>query len=190
MQKKKIITISGGAGSGKSSTADLVAKILDYKRFSSGDFMRKIALDLGITLNELNVKAQTDDSIDKKIDDEVKKVGKMDKVVIDSRLAFHWIPESFKVYLELPPEAAKQRILKDLETNKLRQKSETSSSAEEVYSKITSRLDSERKRYKALYNIDHTDKKNFDLIIDTNENNLEKVAGVIVSQYKKWIGND
>ena len=185
--KKEIITISGSLGGGKSSTADFVAEKLGFKRFSSGDFMRKIALDMGISLNELNIKAQDDDSIDEKIDEEVKKVGKMEKIVIDSRLAFHWIPESFKVYLDLSPEIAKQRILNDLKTNKLRQESETSSNAEEIYKKIVSRLESERKRYKELYDIDHTDKNNFDLIIDTNKNNLEQVADILVSEYKKWI---
>jgi len=184
--KKEIITISGFPGSGKSSTADLVAKKLEFTRFSSGDFMRKIALELNISLNELNIKAQTDNNIDKKIDEEVKKAGEMQKIVIDSRLAFHWIPESFKVYLDLAPEIAKTRISNDLKENALRKQSENSSSVEEIYGKITSRLESEKKRYQELYGIDHTDKNNFDLIIDTNKNNLEEVVNIIVTEYKKW----
>jgi cytidylate kinase len=188
--KKEIITISGSLGSGKSSTADLVAKKLNFKRFSSGDFMRKIALGMGISLNELSIKAQTDNSIDKKIDEEVKKAGEMEKVVIDSRLAFHWIPNSFKVYLDLPPEIAKERILNNLKVNTLRRQSEESSSSEEIYEKIISRLKSEKKRYKDLYEIDHTDKNNFDLVIDTNKNNLEQVVDIILAEYKKWIKNN
>lgn len=184
--KKEIITISGFPGSGKSSTAELVAKKLDFTRFSSGDFMRKIALEMNISLNELNLQAQTNNTIDKKIDDEVKKAGEMQKIVIDSRLAFHWIPESFKVYLDLAPEIAKKRIMEDLEKNILRRQSENSSSVEEIYGKIVSRLESEKKRYKELYNVDHTDKNNFDLIIDTNKNNLEQVVNIIVTEYKKW----
>ena len=74
--------------------------------------MRKIAIDMGITLNELSKIAETDSSIDISIDNEVKKAGEMSQVVIDSRLAFHWIPESFKIYLELEPKVAKERILK------------------------------------------------------------------------------
>lgn len=184
--KKEIITIAGAPGGGKSSTADLVAQKLGFQRFSSGNFMRKIALDMGISLNELNAIAQKDDSIDKKIDEEVRKAGEMQKIVIDSRLAFHWIPESFKIYLDLPAEIAKERILNDLKENILRQKSEGSSNAEEVYEKIISRLESEKKRYKELYGIDHTDKNNFDLVIDTNKNNLGEVVEIIVFEYKKW----
>jgi len=185
--KKEIITINGCLGGGKSSTADLVAQKLGYTRFSSGDFMRKIATDMGISLNELSIMAETDHSIDQKIDEEVKKVGEMNKIVIDSRLAFHWIPESFKVYLDLPPEIAKERILNNLKINKLRQESESSTSADEIYQKITRRLESEKKRYLEYYGVDHTDKNNFNLVIDTNKNNLHQVVDTVVMEYKKWL---
>jgi len=187
MAKKEIVTIAGTLGSGKSSTSDLVAKKLGFKRFSAGDFFRKIGLDLGISLNEVSKRAEVDPVIDKMTDDEVRKVGNMSKVVIDSRTAFHFIPEAFKIYLDLPPEIAKERILNNLNENTLRKQSEDSSTKEEIYKKIVSRLESERKRYKELYGIDHTDKNNFDLVIDTNKNNLEQVVDIIVSEYKKWI---
>ncbi len=189
MEKKEIITITGGLGSGKSSTADLVAQELGYARFSSGDFMRKIALEMKISLNELSILAETDSSIDKKIDEEVRNAGKLERSVIDSRLAYHWIPESFKVYLDLRPEIAQERILKNLEENPLRKQSEDSSTSEEIYQKITSRLESERKRYMDLYGIDHTSLNNFDLVVDTTKNNLLEVVNVIVEEYKKWLVN-
>src|SRR4029079_8844125 len=108
-----------------------------------------------------------------------------------SRLAFHWIPESFKVYLDLPPEIAKERILNNLKENELRRQSEESATSEEIHAKIIARRESEKKRYKELYGIeDHTDKNNFDLVIDTNKNNLEQVVSIIVSEYKKWISKN
>lgn len=185
--KKTIITIAGFPGSGKSSTADLVAKELNFKRFSSGDFMRKIALDRGISLNELSSIAENDTSVDYAIDEEVKKTKTMENIVIDSRLAFHWIPESFKVFLDLPPEIAKERIYNSFQKNKLRQQSEQSENIEEVFEKIKHRLESEKKRYKELYSIDHTDKNNFDLIIDTQKNSLEEVADILIKEYKNWL---
>jgi cytidylate kinase len=184
--KKEIITLTGFPGSGKSSTADLVAKILGFQRFSSGDFMRQIAIDRVISLNELGRLAESDDTVDASIDQAVKDAGKMEKIVIDSRLAFHWIPDSFKVYLDLPPEIAKERIANNLKTNKFRQESEGQMEIEEIYTKITERLESEKKRYLNLYGVDHTNKDNFDLVIDTNKNNLEQVAEIIVAEYKKW----
>lgn len=187
--KKEIITICGEPGSGKSSTAKLIAKELDYEHFSSGDFMRKMALERGISLEELSTLAENDTSIDLEIDKELRKMGENEKIVIDSRLAFHWMPESFKVYLDLAPEIAKNRILNDLQINTLRQQSEKSSTAEEIYKKITTRLESEKKRYLEMYNLDYTKKNNFDLVIDTNKNNLEQVVKIIISEYKKWIAN-
>lgn len=187
--KKQIITINGFPGSGKSSTADGVAKELGYQRFSSGDFMRQIALDRGISLNELSIKAETEKDIDISIDDAVRKAGEMKEIVIDSRLAFHWIPESFKVYLDLSPEIAKERIANNLKTNKFRQESEGQMNTDEVSKKIIERFESEKKRYQNLYQVDHADKNNFDLVVDTDKNNLEQVITLIVSEYKKWLEN-
>src|SRR3989338_5484428 len=156
MIKKEIIAITGTLGSGKSSASGLVAKKLGFQRFSAGDFFRKIGLNLGISLNEVSKRAENDPIIDRMTDEEVKKVGEIKDVVIDSRMAFHFIPEAFKVYLDLPPEIAKVRIANNLKENALRKQSEDSSTPEEIYEKIISRRESERKRYKELYGVDHT----------------------------------
>jgi cytidylate kinase len=184
--KKEIITICGGLGSGKSSTADKVAEILGFQRFSSGDFFRQVGLELGLSVNETNKRAETDPKIDEMTDQKLRDMRDKDKVVIDSRTAYHWIPESFKVYLDLPQEIAKRRISENLKENKLRNESEQSSSEEEIYQKMKERFESEQKRLWSLYKIDNTDKNNFDLIMDTNKNNLEQVVNIIVTEYKKW----
>src|ERR1035437_7748083 len=101
MDKKHIITIAGKLGSGKSSTAKMVSEILNYKHYSTGDFMRSIADQKGVPLGELNKIAETDPSIDKMLDDRNKEIGTMEDIVLDSRLGFYFIPESFKVFLEL-----------------------------------------------------------------------------------------
>ena len=190
MQKKEIVTICGGLGSGKSSTAKLVAKELGFEHFSAGDFTRKIALKMGISVTELAKLEETDKSIDNKVDEELKKTGEVEKRVIDTRLGFHFIPKSFKVYLDLLPEIAKERIMNNLTENSLRKESEHAESAEEVYQNIIARLQSEKKRYKEYYGIeDYTDRKNFDLVVDTNKNNLEEVVDIIVAEYKKWMEN-
>lgn len=185
--KKEIITISGRPGSGKSSTANKVAEILGYKRFSSGDFMRKIAIEKGITLNELSKIAEQDNGeIDNKIDNEVSKLNSENKFVLDSRLAFHFLKNSFKVFLDLSPEISKDRVIENLKSNSLRLESEGLVQPEKVYEKIIERLNSEKKRYKELYNLDYTDKDNFDLVIDTNKNNLDQVVEIILKEYKDW----
>ena len=184
--KKKIITICGGLGSGKSSTAKRVAQVLGFKHFSSGDFFRQVGLELGLSVTETNIRAETDPKIDEMTDQKLRDLRNAEKVVIDSRTAYHWIPESFKIYLDLSPEIAKKRILNSVKADKLRKQSEQVSSLEEVYKKMQERFESEQKRYWELYKINNTDKSQFDLVVDTNKNNLEQVVNIVVSEYKKW----
>jgi len=185
--KKEIITICGALGSGKSSTAKKVAEILGFKHFSSGDFFRQVGLELGLSVTETNIRAETDPKIDEMTDQKLRDMRNADKVVIDSRTAYHWIPESFKIYLDLPPEIAKNRILNSIKENALRAQSEQVTTSEEVFEKITKRFESEQKRYWDLYKINNKDMSQFDLVIDTNKNNLEQVVDIIVKEYKKWI---
>ena len=190
MIKKEIITIAGANGSGKSSTAKKIANELGFKHFSSGDFMRQIAKENNITLEELAKIAEKEDWVDKKLDDYVKQAGLEEKVVIDSRLAFHFIPDSFKVYLNLNPKIAAQRMLNDMKNNPARKLENNGEieSVEKMVEKSAKRLASERKRYFDLYGIkNHIDHNNFDLIIDTEKNNLEQVVAIIEKEYKKWI---
>lgn len=185
--KKEIITICGGLGSGKSSTAKKIAQKLNYKHFSSGDFFRQVGIELGLSVNELNKKAETDPTIDKLTDQKLRNLNDAQKIVIDSRTAYHWIPESFKVYLDLPIKIAQKRILNSIKKNKLRAQSEQIKNEEKILEKINERFLSEQKRYWDLYKIDNTQKNQFDLIIDTDKNNLNQVVNIIISKYKKWI---
>jgi cytidylate kinase len=190
MNKKHIITIAGKLGSGKSSTAKKVAEILGYEHKSTGDFMRQIADRRGVSLLELNKIAETDLSVDKELDDRNIEVGKMNNIVLDSRLGFYFISDSFKVFLELDPEIASERILKDKESNSNRNKEtiEQFNTKESIADKIKQRLLSERKRYKDLYNIEnHTDHSNFDLVIDTEKIPLEEVSKKVIEEYNNWL---
>ncbi len=185
--KKEIITICGGLGSGKSSTAKKVAEVLGFKHFSSGDFFRQVGVELGLSVNEINKRAETDPEIDYRTDQKLRDLKDSSKVVIDSRTAFHWIPESFKVYLDLAPEIAKHRVVNSLTENKLRSQSEQASTPEEAYTKIVERLESEQKRYWDLYKINNRDLSQFNLVVDTEKNNLEEVVSIVLSEYKKWL---
>ena len=187
MQKRHIITIGGRPGSGKSTTARKVAEKLGYERFSSGDFMRAIAKDRGVTIEELNVIAETEPAIDKEVDGKLRTFEKAgDNLVIDSRLAFHWIPDSFKVYLNISRDEAIRRIYSDTAKSRV-ETSEALKSPEDALEAVEKRLASERKRYRELYDVDPYDPKHFDLVIDTGDNNIENVIETIVSSYNKWL---
>jgi cytidylate kinase len=190
MNKKHLITIAGKLGSGKSSTAKKVAEMLKYKHLSSGDFMRDLASERGISLMELNRIAEGDGSIDKELDNRNIEIGKQSEIILDSRLGFYFIPDSFRVYLDLPLEVSAERILRDKENNPNRLKEDSASfdTKEDVMKSIRNRQESERLRYEKLYGIkDVSNADNFDLIIDTSKYSLEEVAQKIVEEYKKWL---
>src|SRR6266478_4855285 len=96
--KKHIITIAGLPCTGKSSTAKRIAEVLGYEYFSSGGLFRKMAAELGLSIEEMNFAAEKQKDIDREVDGLLVKIGKeKDNLVIDSRMAFHFIPDSFKV---------------------------------------------------------------------------------------------
>jgi cytidylate kinase len=189
MDKKHIITIAGKLGSGKSSTAKMLANVLGYQHYSTGDFMRQMAEEKNIKLDELSKIAEIDDSIDIALDDHNREIGKKDNIVLDSRLGFYFIPDSFKVFLELDPEIASDRILEDKKSNPSRHtEASLFETKEHIIESINTRLTSERKRYKKIYGIeDLIAHQNFDLIIDTSQVPLEEVSKKIIEEYNNWL---
>ncbi len=186
MEKKHIITIAGKPGSGKSTTANRIAELLNYGRYSSGDFMREIARKRGLTIDQINKVAETDLSIDEEIDGSLKALNNKDDLVIDSRLAFHWIPDSFKVYLELDLNESARRIFTD--TNERRIESgERAATIEEIESRIKERLESEILRYRERYGINPNDLNAFDLVLNTADSTPNSVADKVIVAYHIWL---
>lgn len=191
MKKKHIITLSGKPGSGKSSTADKVAELLGYTRYSAGDLVRTIIRKNGITLDEFNNMAIKDHKLDHDIDEELRNLRKEEDIVIDSRLGFYWIPESFKVYLDLDMDVATARIFKDAVSNELREyTSEDNYSIQEVQKLVQARLDNEKTRFKKLYGVNPYSEENFDLIVNTSRHSPQTVALTVFDTYKRWLQSD
>lgn len=190
MNKRPIITIAGKLGSGKSSAAKAVAKKLGFQHFSSGDFARALAAERGVTITELMKTAEADPSIDHLIDERLREfIATHENFVIDSRLAYHWAPESFKVYLEIDPEVAADRMFADLASNEDRKKSEDYQDKNEMYQKMLDRFNGDQKRYYDLYGVDHSNHSSFDLVIDSGKpkHNLDFVVDKILQDYQNWL---
>lgn len=188
MEKKHIITLSGKPGSGKSSTADKVAEMLGYARYSSGDMVRNLLAREHMTLAEYNTKAQDDHALDEKVDQFLRNLRTKNDIVIDSRLGFYWIPESFKVYLDLDIQVATVRIFKDSTHNSMRTKSgEMATSLEAVTEQVKARMNNEQQRFKNMYGVDPYNTERFDLIIDTSRHSPETVALTVFDTYRRWL---
>ena len=174
-----IITISGKAGSGKSTVAAEIAKKLKLKHCSIGDLMRQIAKEKKISLPELGKIAEKDKSIDEELDNQQMKLRNKDNFVIDGRLTAFFIPDAdLKIFLDCKDKVRAERILKDT------RKDEKSSTVTEVIKKIKSREQSERKRYKEYYNVDYYNKRLYDFIIDTTKITASRVVDRIIKLAK------
>jgi len=175
-----IISISGDLGSGKSTVAQIIAKNLSLKHYSSGDLFRHIAKEKGITIEELLKIGEGSDALDIEIDQYVEKLGQTeDNFIIDSRLAWHFIPQSFKVFLKVDEIVGAQRIIDQQRAE------EQAATVEEMVNKNKQRRLSEIKRYKEYYNLDLSDIDQYDLIINTSSIPAEEVAQKVLQSLPK-----
>ena len=185
--KKHIITIAGRPGSGKSTTAKALAARLGLKHFSSGDLFRQIAKEHGIDVMHANLSAEQNSEIDHAVDGRLRDINeKEDGIVIDSRTAWHWMPASFKVFLDLDMTTAAGRILAGMDDAR-RTSEHVSSDPAEYALVLQERLDSENRRYKALYNINPYDMKNYDLVVDTAAHDIEQVVQRVLEGFEGWL---
>lgn len=183
--KREIITIAGSPGSGKSSTAKALAASLDYRHFSSGDVFRQLAAERHLSIEAMNISAEAQRDIDLQVDRRLQQMyAEQDRLVIDSRMAWHWMPASFKVFLILDPASAAERIFAQVQG--AGRMSEEAGSLEEVRRSIAARATSEHKRYAALYAVDATEPLNFDLVVNTGDNNLGTVTAIVRAAYRAW----
>lgn len=175
------ITISGEAGSGKSTVADIIANKLKLKRHSTGDYMRTMAAARGVTIIELNKIGETDPTIDKELDDWQKNLEKKkeESFILDSRLGFRFIPSSIKIFLEANLNVRAERIYND------QRLVEENTSLKKTIENIKKRQHLERERYKEKYGIDYLDFSKYDLVLDTTNMSPQKVAEKIIVFVKK-----
>ncbi|MCR4311781.1 MAG: cytidylate kinase family protein, partial [Candidatus Uhrbacteria bacterium] len=173
-----IIALSGLAGSGKSTVKSLLAKRLGYKAYSVGDLRGKMALERGITIDELNTIGLEHDFTDKEADDYQARLGKKeDNFVIDGWLSWLFIPHAVKVFLNVEPDEGARRIYQAKQHNPQSRKDEpVYPSVEAAKQAIAERTASNVARYKKWYNADFLDLKHYDLVIDTTTNSPEKVV--------------
>lgn len=179
-----IITMTGKPCSGKSVVIAYMMGKYGFKRFSTGEIFRKIATDRGIDVLELN--RQHDVSVDKIVDDELIKAGERDidkDIIFDSRTAWHFIPKSFKVFIDIDDETAGERLLN------ANRETEKHKNLTEAISSLKTRWNIENSRYQELYNIDNLNMSNYDLIITSKDKTPEEIVEKINVEYKKFIKN-
>jgi cytidylate kinase len=180
MQPK--ITITGDLGSGKSVVSKLLQAALGFEIYSTGKVQREIAARYGMTTLELNQYAETHPEIDAEIDSAFAQLDhRPEGLIVDSRLAWHFMPRSFKLYLRVPIEVAAARIMGDPT-----RKGERYASLEQAVADIRARKQSENRRFLEKYDANCADMLNFDYIADTDNRSPESVAEGILAAFEKW----
>ena len=178
---KDKISLAGDLGSGKSTVSKILIERLSAEYYSTGAIVRSIAKKHGMSVVELNVYMETHPEIDHEIDDGLKDLSEVDKLlVIDSRMAWHFTKGTFKIYLSTDPETSALRIMN---ANRV---GEHQGTLEDTVRDTRARRESEKKRYFEQYGVDIKDLTNYSLIVDTTYATPEVISECIIESFKRW----
>ncbi|OGI25101.1 MAG: hypothetical protein A3J76_02645 [Candidatus Moranbacteria bacterium RBG_13_45_13] len=173
-----IISFNGDEGSGKSTIAKKVAEELSYPRYYMGQIFRDMAKKRGLTIVEYVKLGESDPQVDKEVDDYLLELAKEEKdFIIESRTAWHLIPNSLKIYLKVDEKEGAERIFKQLkvEADNSRNEIKKFESLEDIIENIRRRRETDDLRYKKYYRINIRDPKNYDYVLDTTNLSREEV---------------
>lgn len=172
---RKLVTIGGEPGCGKTSVAKLVAEKIGAKYFSTGLIQRAIAASRGISTLELNIASETDSTIDELIDSRTRELVTLGgDSIVDSRLAWHFLPRALKIFLICPLEVAASRVSAQNRSHELYQ------STTDAISALSARYKSESLRFQSTYGATLGTLRNYDLVVDSTFMDPNQIAEIIV----------
>ena len=176
------ITLSGELGSGKSTVANYLISKMPFRIVSAGLLFRQLAAKHGMSAKEFNEFIESDPKYDHYVDDTMAELGRTDeKIIFDSRMAWHFVPRSFKIYLYVDVDTATERIFNDKG-----RVSESYSDKETARQEIIDRRKSELLRYQNFYHCDLDDYSNYDLIVDTSHATRDEVNELVYNSFKAF----
>ncbi len=174
-----VLTISGKAGSGKTTVSRQLSERLGLIYVSMGKLFRELAKERDMGLAEFSKHAEDNKDIDLEIDNKQKKYAKEGNVLIEGRLSAHFIDNAdLKVWLSASLEERVKRIVVRENRNH-----------NEVLNETNSREESEKKRYYKYYQMDIDDLTLYDIVINTQKWNVEQIVETIENLYLKLGGN-
>lgn len=179
-----LISITGKLGSGKSTVCNILKDRYGFEIFSTGIINREFARSLGITTLELNKRLVEDPSLDREIDGTVTRISeerKDEKLIFDSRMAWHFAKNTFKIFLTIDPMEAARRVMLNQ-----RGSEEYYETVEEACEKLVERSQVERDRFLEIYGVDYHDHNNFNIVVDTTHRTPEEIVSIIMANYESY----
>lgn len=176
------LSLTGDLGSGKTTVGEILTKKFNLKKVSIGEILRELASENGMDVVEFNKYMETHPEFDSLLDNKLKTYENKDgNYLFDSRLAWHFVPSSFAVYMKADIKTSAERIYS---ADRI---TEVYSSVLDAEEKIKSRRISEAQRYKSLYNVDIMDFSNYDFVIDTDDKTPMQIALEIEKAFLVWL---
>ncbi|MDD5900058.1 MAG: cytidylate kinase family protein [Lachnospiraceae bacterium] len=175
------ITLTGNLGSGKSTLGKILEAEYGYEIFSTGKVIRKIAEEHGVSVLEMNKMMEKDHKYDHMIDDTTARISREQKdrkLLFDSRLAWNFVEESFKVFLSVSLPVAASRVLADASRGAV----ESYASVEDCMQSLKDRAASEDRRYQDLYGIEYFNYANYNLVLDSSDCAPDVLAKILVQE--------
>lgn len=186
LKKRHIITITGDLASGKGITSKLLSESLGYEIYRNGAYFRKLAKEHNMDVTQFNIYVKNHPEIDKQIEKSAAEYAKEhDNLIVDARLGWYAIPDSFKIYLKVDIDIAAERAFYD--ENLERKETEKFATIEEQKQDMQKRFLLENDRYFKVYGVKKEDMSNYDLVIDTTNLTPEQVKQKIEENYYKWL---
>ena len=179
-------TITGYMGSGKSTICDILRREYNFRIVSAGSIFREMGTKENLNVLDMtrklsaNGSTEIDNYIDNKIKEEASRVRDDENVIFDSRLAWHFLDNTFNIFIVVSPyQAALRTYLTRVNDD------EKYASLEDTIEGLVERRVLENRRYKRIYNVNCEDLSNYDLVIDTSYISALEATEIIMECYKK-----
>ena len=178
------ITIAGRLGSGKSTVCEVLRERRGFEVYSTGAIQRDMARRMNLDTIEMNRRMAGNLEFDHMIDDATTKLAVEQSdppIIFDSRMAWHFAPVSFKVYMTVDPMTAARRVYGTRHS-----RVESYGSPEDAKEQLINRANLENERFKTIYGVDNYDYRNYDLVIDATFSTPETIAETIYERYAAY----
>lgn len=177
LEKKGLtITVSGLAGSGKSTVAKAIAQFFDLRLINAGDLFREYAQEREMPLDQISSSLPKD--IDYQIDKMSLKYAQQGNCVIVGRLSA-WVAGQWadcKIFVEAEKKIREQRVAQ-----------RDNLDLAEAIQQVKNRDERDQQRYQKIYQIDLNEKSIYDLTINNNQVGLEELKKQTIKKIEKFL---